>query len=551
MKINWLRTATLATAVSAGLPLAAHAQSPDYHLSDAQSSDAVVDPSAMSRSKISLSDIGEEIVFPATNLSTSQVPSSHSRANYNGSGYSATALASHSLLSEGCQADCAADAACDASTSCGCDDCCDSCGCGCLDWLNCWPCGCALSDLGDACLLADHFCCFKERGGVIGGWLAQSYVWNPYQPEDRFNGPMTWTDRANDYQMNEVYFYAGRAANTEGCGFDWGWRVDSIYGTNYRWNTSGGFETNFGNGQFYGWAIPQVYAETAYNDLSIKWGRFYSPVGYYVVGQANNFFPVLPYTFQYGEPFTHTGALATYKLSDSLTVGGGITHGWDASDNTANPHAGGLATATWTIDDQRSLAYVGVFGPEPNFSGVNPANTSLGIVGYTTRYLQTLAYIRKFSDDITGVIQSDFGWQKDALFNPNQELVDAKWYGVNAYLYWNQTCRLQWGLNAEWFRDQGGYRVGSLFPSFGSPNASGLGSDQSTGNFFTRTGYDGSFYRVMFGPKYYFTPNIYGRAAFAADWYDGKTNNPGNLEPFDNGLRDHQEAVVFDLIATF
>jgi hypothetical protein len=191
MKINWLRAATLAIAVGAGVPLAARAQSPDYHLSDAQNSDAVVDPSAMSRSRFSLSDIGEEIIFPATNIAASQIPSSHSRASYNGSGYSATALASHSLLNESCQADCAAEAACDASSSCGCNDCCDSCGCGCLDWLNCWPCGCALSDLGDPCLLADHFCCFKERGGVIGGWLAQSYVWNPYQPEDRFNGPMT------------------------------------------------------------------------------------------------------------------------------------------------------------------------------------------------------------------------------------------------------------------------------------------------------------------------------------------------------------------------
>jgi hypothetical protein len=422
------------------------------------------------------------------------------------------------------------------------DDCCNR---GWFDRFHCcWPCAGDLECLGEPCLLADHFPCFTERGGVIGGWLAQSYVWNPYQPEDNFNGPMTWTDRANEYQMNEVYFYAGRAANTEGCGWDWGWRTDMLYGTNYRWNTSGGFETPFGNNQFYGGAIPQVYGEVAYNDLSVKVGRFYSPVGYYVVGQANNFFPVLPYTFQYGEPFTHTGALATYKWSDSLTVGGGVTHGWDASDNTANPHAGGLVTATWTIDDQRSLAYVGVFGPEPNLSGVNTASNG---VGYTNRYLQTLVYINKVSDDITAVFQTDYGVQDDAIVAGDE----ARWYGANGYLYWNQTCRLQWGLNGEWFRDEGGFRVGSVLPSFGSPNASGLGSDQSTGTFFTRTGYDGSFYRLMFGPKYHFTPNFYGRAAVAADWFVGDSNNAGNLQPFDNGTRDHQQVMVFDLIATF
>jgi hypothetical protein len=439
---------------------------------------------------------------------------------------------------------CGAAPSCNYAPACdtGCGGCGDSCGCG---W--CWPCGCALEDMGEAWELGGDCCHLQCRDIDIGGWIAQSYVWNPYRPEDNFNGPMTWTDRANEYQMNEVYFYAGRAANTEGCGFDCGWRVDALYGTNYRWNTSGGFETNFGNGQFYGLAVPQVYAETAYNDLSIKWGRFYSPVGYYVVGQANNFFPVLPYTFQYGEPFTHTGAYGTYKCSDSLTVGGGITHGWDASDNTANPHAGALATMTYAIDDCRTFYYVGVFGPEPNLSGINSSDNGPDGVGFTNRYLQTLVYVNKVSDDVTFVLQSDYGAQDDANVNGG----DARWYGVNSYVYWNQTCQLQWGLNFEWFRDQGGYRVGSVLPSFGSPNASGLGSDQSTGNFYTRTGYDGSFYRVMFGPKYYFCPNLYGRAAVALDWYDGEVNNAGNLQPFDNGQRDHQEVVVFDLIATF
>jgi len=419
---------------------------------------------------------------------------------------------------------------------------CDSCGCGYLgNFLNCWPCGCSLADLGEP-WKAWKPCC-EDSPWTAGGWLAQGFVWNPYNPSDRFNGPLTWNDRANEYQMNELYGFIGKAAKTDGCGWDWGVRTDAMYGTNYRWNTSAGFESHFGNGQFYGLAIPQLYGEIAYNNVSMKVGRFYSPVGYYVVGTANNFFPVLPYTFQYGEPFTHTGALATYKYSDALTLGGGITHGWDNSDNTGNPHAGGLLTASWTIDEQRALAWVGVFGPEPNFSGVNPTSiiSPLGTAGtgYTSRYLQTLVYTRKFSDDVMGVLQSDFGTQHDAVVAGQT----AKWYGLNSYLYWNMTCRTQWGLNGEWFRDQGGFRVGGVLPSFGSPNARGLP--------LTRSGYDGSFYRIMFGPKYFFTPNWYTRAALAADWYDGKANNPGGLRPFDDGTKNYQQAVVFDVIGTF
>ncbi|HEY2415943.1 MAG TPA: outer membrane beta-barrel protein [Pirellulaceae bacterium] len=409
----------------------------------------------------------------------------------------------------------------------------------------CWPCGCTLADMGDVWRLYKPCCEDSQWSGA--GWLAQSYVWNPYRPVDRFNGPATWNDRANDYQMNELFYYYGRAAKTDQCCLDWGARVDALYGTSYRWNTSAGFETHWGNGSFYGLCVPQAYFQLGYNGWDIKVGRFYSPVGYYVIGTANNFFPLLPYTFQYGEPFTHTGVIATKKVNDQLTLGGAVTHGWDDTDNTGNPHMGGLLTASYTIDEQRSLAYVGVIGNEPNLSGVNAWSHATplggpGTQGYTARYLQTLVYSRKFSDDVMGVLQSDYGNQHDAVVAGRT----AMWYGLNSYLYWNMTCRCQWGVNAEWFRDQGGFRVGQVLPSFGSPNARGLGTGQAG-----RFGYDGSFYRVMFGPKYYFTPNIYTRASLAADWYDGKANNPGGLRPFDDGTKNYQQAVVFDLVALF
>jgi hypothetical protein len=371
----------------------------------------------------------------------------------------------------------------------------------------------------------------------MNGWLCQNFTWNPYNPADRFNGPVTWTDRANDYQMNELWLGGGRATKTDGCGWDWGGRVDAFYGTNYRWDTSAGFESHWGNGQFYGAAVPNAYVEGAYNNWTVKLGRFVSPVGYYTVGSPNNFFPVIPYTYQYGEPFTHTGVWAQNKLSDQWTVGAAVTHGWDDTDNTGNPHAGGILNATWTIDEQRALAWVGVIGNEPNFSGVN--TYSFNGVGYTARYFQTLVYTRKFNDDVMGVLQSDFGTQHDAVVAGQT----AKWYGLNSYLYWNMTCRCQWGFNAEWFRDQGGFRVGGVLPSFGSPNARGLA--------LARSGYDGSFYRITFGPRYYFTPNFYTRIAFLADWYDGKVNNAGGLRPFDDGTKNHQQVVVFDTVFTY
>ena len=131
--------------------------------------------------------------------------------------------------------------------ACGCDTngCCDD-GC-----CSIWPCGCALADLGEANKLFDG--CFAQCHEITaGGWLAQSYTWNPYVPRDRFNGPVTWTDRANEYQMNELYAFMGHATKTDGCGWDLGYRADALFGTSYRWSTSAGLENHFGNGSFYG-----------------------------------------------------------------------------------------------------------------------------------------------------------------------------------------------------------------------------------------------------------------------------------------------------------
>src|SRR5205807_3376695 len=155
-----------------------------------------------------------------------------------------------------------------------CNTCCDSCGCG----IN-WPCGCLLSDLGEACKLWKPCC--PDSQWSMNGWLDQSFVWNPYSPQDHFNGPVTWTDRSNEYQMNELWLGGGRTTKTDGCGWDFGGRVDAFYGTNYRWDTSAGFETHWGNGAFYGAAVPNAYLEAAYNNWTVKAGRFVSPVGYY------------------------------------------------------------------------------------------------------------------------------------------------------------------------------------------------------------------------------------------------------------------------------
>ena len=65
--------------------------------------------------------------------------------------------------------------------------------------------------------------------------------------------------------------------------------------------------------------MPQLYADFAYNRLTVRLGHFYTIIGYEVVTAPDNFFSSHAYTMQYGEPFTHTGG----RCIDSMIVGPG------------------------------------------------------------------------------------------------------------------------------------------------------------------------------------------------------------------------------------
>lgn len=373
-------------------------------------------------------------------------------------------------------------------------------------------------------------------GVDVGGWVAQGYTWNPDRPADRFNGPVTYPDRSNEYQLNQAWLYVDRPTDTGGCGSDLGGRIDVMYGTGHRFTTSTGLET-FGDGtprwnndhRFYGLALPQAYAEVAYNDVKVKMGHFISPVGYFTVGTAYNFFQRLPHTYQHGEPFTHTGMLATYQATDNLSLGAGVIRGWDNWD-TGNPHAGYLGTATLTGDNGSSLAYVQVFTRERAQTGA-----------FTNRYLQTVVYTRPINKCLTYVFQSDYGWQNNALANGN----DAKWFGMNSYWFYKVSDCLTWGLNTEWFRDQGGFRVGGFLPTTDGGSLRGLST--------ARSGYDGTFYQMTFGPNIrpHGSKNLLIRPSMSLDWYDGQVNNAGGLRPFDDGANRSQWILATDVVWTF
>ena len=198
----------------------------------------------------------------------------------------------------------------------------------------------------------------KEHQWSVGGSTVQSYTMNFSSPNDRFNGPVTWTDRSNEYQLNQQWLYINRATKvTDEKDWDIGGRVDMIYGSNARFATQSGFEDKWNTSHsFYGLALPSAYLEFAYKKTTTKVGRFISPVGYNTVDLTQNPFNTIPYSYQYGQPFTHTGIWTQWQATDKLSIGGALIHGWDNFDNT-NPNGGFMGTLTYNFDANNVFAF--------------------------------------------------------------------------------------------------------------------------------------------------------------------------------------------------
>jgi hypothetical protein len=382
--------------------------------------------------------------------------------------------------------------------------------------------------------------CLDCRGITVNGFIGWNpYTWNTSNPSDGFNGPVTWTDRSNVPSMNQLYLFAEKATDTGGCGWDWGWRIDGMYGSDARFTTAQHLETRgyfqdpkWSTQRFYGPALPQFYVEGAYNDLKVKAGHYYAPVGYEVVPTTGNFFPNLPYTFQYGEPFTFTGVQATWQYSENVAIGGGIQQGWDNLDAGGNPNTGFNVTYVENFSDGASLAISSVVGCEPTLSTTTNRQ----------RYLQTNVYSRPLaaiSDRLNYVVQSDFGYQNDGAANGD----DAYWYGLNQYMFYKVSDCMSYGVRAEWFRDQEGTRVGGFLGQ--TPDGADRGL---AGNRF---GYEGSFYEVTFGANWKYSANTIIRPYVRLDWFSGTSTGGAGTLPFDNGTGNSQTLIGGDIVTVF
>jgi len=308
----------------------------------------------------------------------------------------------------------------------------------------------------------------------VGGWFQGGYH---SESNDLFNS------QPEDFNLHQGWLFVEKVAEAQDGRLGFGFRFDGMYGidandTQAFGNNPGRFDLadSFQRGGGYGWAIPQLYGEVAGDAWSVKIGHFYTLIGYEVVTAPDNFFYSHAITMYNSEPFTHTGAIGTFNVSDDTTIYAGWTAGWDTGfDQFGNGSnfMGGISTA---LTDATTMTYITTIG-------------DFGARG-SDAYSHSFVFDTAVTDNFNWVLQSD-------LLRVQETGEDN--VGINQYFLYDINDRLAAGVRAEWWK---GDTLTGYAPHGGNLPASG----------------SHSYYDVTFGLNIKPSQNLIIRPEYRYDW---------------------------------
>jgi hypothetical protein len=300
--------------------------------------------------------------------------------------------------------------------------------------------GCSLFGdccLGDPCSLRSHLvddCCWLD----FGGWTQIGYHSNNTRLSANRGDLFAFNDVPDQLNLHQQWAWFEKVASPTACGWDWGFRFDMLYGTDAQktqafGNSDNSWDVSLDHG-VYGWAMPQAYLELAYGDWSVIAGHFFTLVGYEVIPAPDNFFYSHALTMFNSEPFTHTGAVATYSGMENMELYMGWTAGWDTGFDQFNGGSNWLGGFSTALTDDVSFTYISTGGDlgwrSPNGTG----------------YSHSLVFDFTLTEKLNYVLQSDHVSADSA---PGFQAVDV---GINQYLFYTINDCWAVGSRMEWWK---------------------------------------------------------------------------------------------------
>jgi len=280
----------------------------------------------------------------------------------------------------------------------------------------------------------------------ISGWIDSGMTFNPDSPQSNQNFGRLFDDRANEPLLNQLVINFERERAPQPGQFDWGFKLQFMYGSDARFIHSLGLFDRTANETLQP-DLVEAYLNLHFpvmteGGLDLKLGKFVTLEGAETIDPRNNFFYSHTYIFNFGIPFNHTGALATFHASKLLDLYAGITRGVNASvdDNNDNPaFHGGVGLNL--LDGKLSALATTHIGPE------TPSDNR------HNRYLNDLTITAKPTKNFTSI--TDLNYIYD-------EAADATGYGVAQYFIYTINDVFSIGVRGEIWRDADAFYVASF-----------------------------------------------------------------------------------------
>src|SRR6266478_7296307 len=281
----------------------------------------------------------------------------------------------------------------------------------------------------------------------ISGWIESGITFNPASPQDNQNFGRFFDDRANEPLLNQFVINFERALAPQPGEFDWGFKLQFMYGSDARFIHSLGLFSNTAATSIVQPDLVEGYLNLHFpiiseGGLDLKLGKFVTLEGAETIDPRANFFYSHTYIFNFGIPFNHTGALATFHATKWLDLYSGITRGVNTSldDNNDNvSFQGGVGLNL--LDGKLTVLATTSIGPE------TPNNN------HDQRYLNDITVTAKITDKFTSI--TDLNYARD-------EVIDAQAYGIAQYFTYAINSWLTAGIRGEIFRDDDGFYVVSF-----------------------------------------------------------------------------------------
>lgn len=307
-----------------------------------------------------------------------------------------------------------------------------------------------------SCLNGGHRlgCSAIEWGGYVNAGVLCNTDGSHYLGTTNVNGE-------NGGALNGLYGYLKKEANTNGCGTDWGFGADFMFGQDSRFMRSyTGLDEDMYTGhnsrgdKTYGFALPQLYAELAYNDWSVKAGHMYTLLGWESGRADQRFFYSISYGFQ-GVPVTQSGVLATYSGFENLDITMGWINGVNAgleNDYDESLFAGKFA---YHLNDRMTLSYAvnaGNFSANDwinSYGALSTLGININLNGQFYGSVNTFVFDWQIKPCLQYVAILDYSSLNGNMFGFDRNI---NYKTIGQHLYYTVNDCWKWGARIEWLK---------------------------------------------------------------------------------------------------